>query len=67
MIPVKENKGLFRDERTNSIINCDDLEYEQYMKIKEIKIKEQSELQELKSDIDEIKSVLKIILEKINK
>jgi hypothetical protein len=66
MIPVKENKGLFRDEKTNSIINCDDLQYEQYMKMKAIKTKEKSELEELKSDINEIKSVLKILLEKIN-
>jgi len=66
MIPVKENKGLFRDEKTNSIINCDDLQYEQYMKMKAIKTKEKTELEELKSDINEIKSVLKILLEKIN-
>lgn len=66
MIPVKENKGLFRDEKTNSIINCDDLQYEQYMKLKSIKTKEKTELEELKSDINEIKSVLKILLEKIN-
>jgi hypothetical protein len=66
MIPVKENKGLFRDEKTNSIINCDDLQYEQYMKMKALKTKEKSELEELKSDINEIKSVLKILLEKIN-
>jgi SPX domain protein involved in polyphosphate accumulation len=66
MIPVKENKGLFRDEKTNSIINCDDLQYEQYMKMKSLKNKEKSELEELKSDINEIKSVLKILLEKIN-
>ena len=66
MIPVKENKGLFRDEKTNSIINCDDLQYEQYMKMKSLKNKEKSELEELKSDINEIKSLLKILLEKIN-
>ncbi len=66
MIPVKENKGLFRDEKTNSIINCDDLQYEQYMKLKAIKTKEQNELEELKSDIKDIKAVLKILLEKIN-
>lgn len=66
MIPVKDSKGLFRDEKTNSIINCDDLQYNQYMKMKEIKSKEKTELESLKSDIDEIKSVLKIILEKIN-
>jgi hypothetical protein len=34
--------------------------------MKAIKTKEKSELEELKSDINEIKSVLKILLEKIN-
>ena len=67
MIPVKDNKGLFRDEETNSIINCDDNEYEQYLKLKNQKINEKSEIESLKSDIDEIKSALKVILEKINK
>jgi len=66
MIPVKDNKGLFRDEKTNSIINCDDLQYEQYMKLKSAKSKEKMEIESIKNDIDEIKSALKVILEKIN-
>ena len=66
MIPVKDNKGLYRDEKTNSIINCDDTQYEQYIKMKQAKSKEKLELESIKSDIDEIKSALKVILEKIN-
>ena len=66
MIPVKDNRGLYRDERTNSIINCDELQYEQYVKMKREKSKEKMEIESIKSDIDEIKSALKIILEKIN-
>lgn len=66
MIPVKDNKGLFRDERTNSIINCDNLQYEQYIKMKSAKSKEKLEIESLKNDIEEIKSALKVILEKIN-
>lgn len=67
MIPVKDNKGLFRDEKTNSIINCDDADYEQYMKLKKQKLNEKNEIETLKNDIEEIKGALKIILEKINK
>lgn len=66
MIPVKDNRGLYRDEKTNSIINCDDFQYNQYLKMKEEKSKEKSEIESLKTDIEEIKSALKIILEKIN-
>ena len=67
MIPVKDNKGLFRDEKTNSIINCDDTDYEQYLKLKKQKLNEKNEIQYIKNDIEEIKDALKIILEKINK
>ena len=66
MIPVKDNKGLYRDEKTNSIVNCDDVQYEQYMKMRRAKSKEKMELESIKSDIDEIKFALKVILEKIN-
>lgn len=67
MIPVKDNRGLFRDEKTNSIINCDDSNYEQYIKLKNQKLNEKNEIESLKNDIEEIKDALKIILEKINK
>lgn len=66
MIPVKDSRGLYRDEKTNSIVNCDDFQYNQYLKMKEEKSKERNEIQSLKNDIEEIKSALKIILEKIN-
>lgn len=67
MIPVKNNKGLFRDEKTNSIVNCDDSEYNQYLKIKELNLKKSDEISELKIELNEIKKVLNFILEKINK
>ena len=66
MIPVKDNRGLYRDEKTNSIVNCDDFQYNQYLKMKEEKNKERIEIDSLKTDIEEIKSALKIILERIN-
>lgn len=66
MIPVKDNRGLYRDAKSNAIINCDDTQYQQYMKMKEEKSKERDEIKSLRSDIEEIKSALKIILERIN-
>ena len=66
MLPIKDNNGLFRDERTNAVVNCNDNEYNEYIKIKEQKLSEKSELDKLKSDIDEIKDAIKIILNKIN-
>lgn len=67
MIPVKDNYGFYRDQSTNAILNCNDNEYQQRLKLKEIKLKQQNEIESIKSDIDEIKSALRLILEKINK
>jgi hypothetical protein len=66
MIPVKDNRGLFRDEKTNSIINRDETQYEQYLKLKKQKLDEKNEIESLKQDIKDIKSALSIILDKIN-
>lgn len=67
MIPVKDHKGLYRDEKTNAILNCNDMEYEQYIKTKNQKISEENEIKTIKSDIEEIKKCLKLIMEGINK
>ena len=66
MIPVKDHRGLYRDESTNAILNCNNNEYEQYLKLKNKRTTQQKEINELKNDIDEIKDCLKIILQKIN-
>lgn len=66
MIPIKDNGGLFRDERTNAVINSNDTEYNNYIKAKNVKLSEKQELDKLKDDISEIKDALKIIMQKIN-
>jgi uncharacterized metal-binding protein len=71
MIPVKDNKFLFRDEKTNAIVNCSDYEYEKYIKIKTEKLKEiektkelENDVKKLKTDIEEIKELLKQVIYK---
>jgi uncharacterized metal-binding protein len=71
MIPVKDNKFLFRDEKTNAIVNCSDYEYEKYIKIKTEKLKEiektkelENDVNKLKTDIEEIKELLKQVIYK---
>jgi hypothetical protein len=66
MLPVKDHRGLYRDESTNAILNCNNSEYDQYLKLKNQKLSQQKEIDELKNDINEIKNSLKIIIEKIN-
>jgi hypothetical protein len=62
MIPVEGHKHLYRDENTGAIINNDSLGYSQYIKMKSRKNTEKEELDRMKSDIEEIKSLLKEII-----
>lgn len=64
MIKVEGHKNLYRDEKTGAIVNCDTIAYEQYKKRKNIKKTEREELDQIKSDIEEIKMMLKQITNK---
>ena len=59
MIPVEGHKNLFRDEKSGAIIDMDNRGYSSYMSSKNRKLDEKAELDEMKKDIDEIKSLLK--------
>ena len=59
MIPVEVDKNLFRDENSGAIVNCDTLGYAQYLKMKSEKKKQREEIEQIKKDIDEIKFLLK--------
>lgn len=62
LIPVEGHNNLFRDKDTGAILNKDRSAYINYMKMKEIKQKERSEIDEIKKDIDEIKTLLKELI-----
>ena len=59
MIPVKGHKGLFRDEKTGAIVNSNLSEYNNYISMKNKKQLDREELDKIKSDIEEIKGLLK--------
>tara|TARA_R100000030_G_scaffold20954_1_gene15075 strand:+ start:6219 stop:6434 length:216 start_codon:yes stop_codon:yes gene_type:complete len=59
LIPVEGHTNLFRDRNTGAIINTDSSGYMQYKKMKQRRQTEREELDTLKKDIDEIKSLLK--------
>lgn len=66
MIPVEGHRGLYRDEKNGSIINCNDNEYEEYIKLKSLRISEKRELDSLKNEVKELKTLLfKALKEKI--
>ncbi|MAG49778.1 hypothetical protein CMO86_09070 [Candidatus Woesearchaeota archaeon] len=64
MIKVKGHSNLYRDEETGAIINSDVTGYNQYVNSIETKNLRRKELDEMKKDIDEIKSLLREILNK---
>lgn len=76
LIPVEGNKGLFRDKNTKAILNCSDSDYQQYLEVKNAKLKEVTQINEitekineidqLKSEVSEIKDIMKLILSKLD-
>lgn len=63
MIPVEGHTNLYRDESSNAIINCNDYEYEQYLKIKNLKLKEKNELNDLKKEVEDLKDLIKQLID----
>jgi len=59
LIPVDGHSNLFRDRFTGAIVNTDKSAYTNYIRMKEQKQKEKDELNKIKNDIEEIKSLLK--------
>ena len=66
MKPIKDNNGLFRDEKTNAVINTNDVEFDAYMAEKNRRLSEKKDIDNMKKDIDEIKDALHLIINKLN-
>tara|TARA_B100000530_G_scaffold153046_1_gene96053 strand:+ start:804 stop:1010 length:207 start_codon:yes stop_codon:yes gene_type:complete len=66
-LKVKDSGSLYRDEESGAIINCSNSQYDEYLKLKEQKMKEVSEMDKLKDDVDELKDMMKLILSKLDK
>ena len=62
MIRVEGYKNLYRDEKSGAIVNCDTTSYNQYVNSLNHKEMQRQELDKMKEDIDEIKTLLKEIL-----
>ena len=63
MIPVEGHKNLFRDE-SGAIINTDREGYTQYMRVKNKKLNERREIEDLRNEIDELKNQLRQLLDR---
>ena len=65
MIPVEGHKNLFRDEKTNAIVNNDIIAYENYMSMRRKNTDKQAELDDMKKEIETLKSMLNELASKI--
>lgn len=63
---VRGHNNLFRNEATGMIVSINKHSSSHYKKQRELKMKEKKELAELKTEVGDIKSMLKQLLEKIN-
>jgi hypothetical protein len=64
LIKVKDHPHLYRDEDTGAIINYDTLGYNRRIQKIESQKSQKEELDNMKKDIEEIKSLLKDFLNK---
>ena len=62
MIPVEGHKNLFRDEKSGAIVSTDTIGYSQYIRMKNEKQKQRDEIDQIKDDINEIKSLLRELI-----
>ena len=65
MIPVEGHKNLFRDEKTNAIVNNDIIAYENYMSVRRKNTDKQAELDDMKKEIETLKLMLNELASKI--
>lgn len=64
MIRVEGYPNLYRDEKTGAIINHDNSSYNVRLKTITSLENEKNELKRMRDDIDELKDLLKVLLEK---
>jgi hypothetical protein len=62
MIRVKGHTNLYRDENSGAIVNCDSMAYNQYLNIINNREYQRKELDEMKQDINEIKTLLRELI-----
>ena len=65
MLPVEGHKNLFRDENSNAIINTDNAAYNDYINTRRMNSDKKAELDEMKTEIETLKSMLKDLASKI--
>lgn len=58
-IKVENHPNLKRDVKTRAIINTDSSAYERYMNEKEVRSRQQNEIETLRQEIEELKNMIR--------
>ena len=64
IIPVEGHKHLYRDEKSGAIVSSDSQGYLQYKRMREQKKYQENEIHKLREEIDELKSLISVLINK---
>tara|TARA_B100000614_G_C14412787_1_gene438582 strand:+ start:613 stop:831 length:219 start_codon:yes stop_codon:yes gene_type:complete len=67
LIPVEGHTTLGRDPASNAILNTDTTQYDAYIKARDNAKKKDRTLDELRAEVDELKEMIKSLVEKKDK
>ena len=62
---VEGHPGLIRDLESNAVINNDKSAYQNYIQMREQKLREKERLDNLENEVGEIKSLLQKLVDKL--
>ena len=65
MKKVEGHDNLYRDEESNAIINTDRTAYDNYINVRSVNSDKRAEMDDMKKELAELKSLLKELTSKI--
>ena len=65
MKKVEGHDNLYRDEESNAIINTDRAAYDNYINVRRVNSDKRAEMDDMKKELAELKSLLKELASKI--
>ena len=62
MIKVAGHNNLYRDPKSNAIVNTDIKGYQEYIRQRDLRMKEQNRIKDLENEVDELKKLVRDML-----
>ena len=64
LIPIKDEKGFFKDSDSGAIVNKNNSEYQAYISQRERLLSDKQRLDKVENEISDIKQMLQILIDK---